>query len=50
MIEIGLPWKYNMFESPKVPPGLAEVMAGFYEQGVYPPSASRRMTPGPCRA
>jgi hypothetical protein len=38
MIEIGLPWKYNMFESPKVPPGLAEVMAGFYEQGIYPPT------------
>ena len=38
MIEIGLPWVYDMFESPKVPPGLTTIMADLYSQGIYPPT------------
>ena len=38
MVEVSLPWRYDMFESPKAPPGLGELYAGFYERGIYPPT------------
>ncbi len=36
MAELPLPWKYDVLDSPNVPPGLHDMVHELYDQGIYP--------------
>lgn len=36
LVEIPLPWKYDLLESPKVPAGLHDMVHQLYDAGIYP--------------
>jgi hypothetical protein len=36
MVEIPLPWKYDVLESPGVPAGIHDLVHELYDQGIYP--------------
>ena len=36
MLELPLPWKYDLLDSPNVPPGLKDLVHSLYAQQIYP--------------
>lgn len=36
MLELPLPWKYSVLESPNVPPGLGDLVQSLYAREIYP--------------
>ncbi len=36
MLELPLPWKYDVLDSPNVPPGLKDLVHGLYARQIYP--------------